>query len=185
MQNLETTRFRLRRAGKDDHPYFLELDADPAVMRFINGGTPSTVEETKAAALRVEDAAQHSGGRFGIWLAFMKTDGAFVGWVLLRPDKADPDNLAVQELGYRLKQAWWGQGVATELSRRMLAYAFQEQGVREVFAIALKGNSGSQGVMRKVGLKYSHDYEEAQFPGPEKLAVRYRLSADAYDPDGL
>jgi RimJ/RimL family protein N-acetyltransferase len=181
MSELHTARFRLRLAAKADAPFFFELDADPAVMKYINGGTPSTLEETKAAAGRVEEVAQRTQGRFGVWLAFAKNDGAFAGWVLLRPDKANPDDWGVVELGYRLKQAWWRQGVATELSQRMLAYAFNEQGAREVYAIAMKDNLGSQAVMRKVGLVYSHDYDDTQFPGPAQRAVRYRLTADAYD----
>ncbi len=182
MNELTTDRFRLRLAGEDDAALFFELDADPAVMTYINGGTPSTSAETVAAAKRVGEVARLSGNRFGVWFAFHRESGEYVGWVLLRPDKAFPEKWEVLEVGYRLKKKWWGQGVASELGRRMVNYAFREQGAREVFAIALKTNLASQAVMRKLGLRYAYDYVEEQFPGVDKDAVRFRLTADAYDP---
>ena len=39
---LETERLRLRRLEHDDVEHLVELDSDPQVMRFINGGRATT-----------------------------------------------------------------------------------------------------------------------------------------------
>ena len=38
---LETERVLLRRFTAADADHLVELDSDPAVMRFLNGGTPT------------------------------------------------------------------------------------------------------------------------------------------------
>jgi len=44
------------------------------------------------------------------------------------------------ELGYRLRQAAWGKGYATEGSRALLGEAFTELGVRLVWAETMSVN---------------------------------------------
>lgn len=144
-------------------------------MTYLTGGRPSTLAECEAALARVRKVRDESQGKFGLWGAFSKTDREFVGWVLFRPDKKDPSNTDCIEVGYRLKRKWWGQGVATELSRAMLDYGFGELGVSEIFAITLLGNVGSQAVMKKLGMEFVCEYLETEFPLEDKRAVRYRI----------
>lgn len=180
MKNLETDRFHLRQLVQGDEKYFLDLDSDPAVMTWINGGVPSTLAECEAAVGRIQKVIEDSDGKYGIWQVFTKDTTEYVGWVLFRPDKKDPTNMSVVEVGYRLKQAWWGKGVATELARRMLEYGFNDLKVKEVFAVAMKANTASQNVMKKIGLKYLMDYQEDQFPLDNRDAVRFSLTFDAF-----
>ena len=69
---METERLTLRPITEDDVDLLVALDADPAVMRFINGGRPSTraeVEEKVLAAIGHRwvafDRAIRSMERFG------------------------------------------------------------------------------------------------------------------------
>jgi RimJ/RimL family protein N-acetyltransferase len=180
MKTMETDRFRLRLLEAGDEKLLLDLDSDPAVMKWINGGVPSTHPEVLAAVGRVLGVVHLSHGTLGVWQAFDKVSNDYVGWVLFRPDKKDPTNVKTIEVGYRLKRGWWGRGVATELARRMLRYGFEELGVEEVFAVAMKGNLASQNVMKKLGMEFVHNYQEEQFPLENRDAVRYRMTAEAY-----
>ena len=56
------------------------------------------------------------GQPFGFLAAYEA--GSFVGWFHLRPSVADA---GILELGYRLRRAAWGRGLATEGSRALLA----------------------------------------------------------------
>ena len=85
------------------------------------------------------------------------------------------DNLDFIELGYRLKQKWWGKGVATELSLHMLDYGFNELKVREIFADTLHDNLGSQGVMKKIGMTFVKEFEHDEIVGASSRCVRYSL----------
>lgn len=173
LNNLETSRFTLCPVGPCDLHYYLDLDSDPEVMRYLNGGRASTVEECQSALERTVKLFERYQNRFGIWNAFAKSTGDYVGWVLFRPDKKQPDNLDFIELGYRLKKKWWGQGVATELSLHMVDYGFRQLGVKEIFADTLVDNYGSQGVMKKIGMTFSHEFDHDEIVGSTNRCVRY------------
>lgn len=172
---LETQRFTLRPVTDTDRDFYLELDSDPEVMRYLTNGIPTTPEQAQAAIERTVKIFEKHQGQFGIWLAFEKLTGEYVGWVLFRPDKKDPDNTSVIELGYRLKQKWWGQGVATELSQHMLDYGFNQLKVPEIYAITALHNAGSQGVMKKIGMSFVKEYLDDEIAWDDKRAVRYSL----------
>ncbi|MBN9117937.1 MAG: GNAT family N-acetyltransferase, partial [Planctomycetes bacterium] len=118
---LETDRLRLRRfADTDaDAELLFELDSDPEVMRYIG---PFALPNAAAYRERVRAVwlpyYEHPPRAFAA--AFDKATGQFVGWFFLRP-AADykfateagwtrPGDL---ELGYRLRRAAWGRGLAT------------------------------------------------------------------------
>ena len=48
---LETERLRLRRFTAEDADLLVELDSDPAVMRFITGGRPTARAEIETDVL--------------------------------------------------------------------------------------------------------------------------------------
>lgn len=65
----------------------------------------------------------------------------------------------------------WGRGHATEASRGLIEYGFQELGVDEVFARTMRANRASQAVMEKCGLASSREYIEDRYLGADKRAV--------------
>ena len=77
------------------------LDADPAVMRYINGGRPTPRDEIRDDYLPWWLAYYERGDRYGFWAAIERQTGAFLGWFHLRPLPDDPDD--EPELGYRLR----------------------------------------------------------------------------------
>ena len=82
---LETERLVLRRFTEDDVDLLVELDADPEVMRYINGGEPTSraevVDEVLPAFL---DYYKRYPG-YGFWAAIEKSTGEFLGWFHFRP----------------------------------------------------------------------------------------------------
>lgn len=172
---LETARLVLRRFAPDDVDALYELDADPAVTRFINGGRPTPREvirdEQLPAYLRQYDA--HPG--YGRWAAIEKATGAFLGWFALT---AQDDEPGTAELGYRLRRDAWGQGYATEGSRALVDKGFAELGMRRVTANTMTVNTGSRRVMEKTGLRllrtFFLDWPD-QIEGGEHGDVEYEL----------
>lgn len=171
----------LRPLTSEDGPLLKDLDSDPEVMTYLTHGEPSTDEQVAAAVERVLATQAKHNGRFGIWIAHEKATGLFIVWFLFRPDKATPDNTDSIELGYRLKKAFWRQGFGSEGSEAFLKLGFADYKVSEIFAVAMKGNIGSQAVMKKVGLKFIEDFDYQEFPGPDKSAVRYNLKRSDWE----
>lgn len=178
---LETERMILRRFTLDDVDLVTALDADPAVMRYINGGRPTPRDEIRDDYLPWWLAYYERGDRYGFWAAIEKETGAFLGWFHLRPQPEDPDD--EPELGYRLCAAAWGQGYATEGSRALIARAFTELGARRVYATTMAVNVASWRVMEKAGLRYVRTFHQAwpdRIEGEEHGDVEYAITRDEW-----
>ena len=151
-------------------------------MQFISKGesTPREVIEHKVLPRWLQ---LYSKPRpHGFWAVELLEPGTFIGWVHLREDRLSAPEL---ELGYRFIRTAWGQGFATEISRALVATAF-EAGVCEfVSARTLKTNLASQRVMQKCGLSFREEflYSTELLPGwseAERRAVKYGISRDEW-----
>ena len=180
---LETERLYLRRLTAADADALYELDADPAVMLYLTGGVPHS------RTFILEKALPHYLGyyeryeSFGFWAAVEKASGAFMGWFHFRPFRANPEET---ELGYRLKRAYWGRGLATEGSRGLIEKGFRELGARTVVATTMALNVRSRRVMEKLGmtLESEFDFPGDPFPGWSKAdcrEVKYTLARDRWE----
>lgn len=165
-------RLLLRRFAADESRLLTELDSDPEVTRFINDGAPPRPElDEQAMAYFQSIYTQHPG--LGFFAAHLRASGEYIGWFHFRPDRHRPEDI---DLGYRLKRAHWGKGLATEGSRTLLAYGFETLGIQQVVAYALLANQGSWRVMEKLGMQRVQTFSEERFPGADKRAVKYALS---------
>ena len=152
---LKTERLVLRHFTADDADLLIELDSDPAVMRYLSGGVATPPEVVREGYIpSILAGYERWQGELGLFAAYEIAGDAFVGWFCLRPDRDGPRDEA--ELGYRLRQAAWGKGYATEVSRALLAKGFGELGLQKVWAATMALNTGSRHVMEKVGMTFSH-----------------------------
>ena len=178
---LETDRLYLRPFTADDADLLIELDSDPAVMRYLTGGKPTPPQDVRERILPAILAGLEKWDyRLGLFAAHEKDGDAFIGWFILRPKADGP--LDEVELGYRLRQAAWGKGYATEGSQALLRKAFTELGVRLVWAETMFVNSGSRNVMEKLGLAHVATFfpELEPIEGSEHGEVRYELTAEQW-----
>ncbi|WP_432150800.1 GNAT family N-acetyltransferase [Streptomyces sp. bgisy029] len=174
---LETDRLVLRPFTAADAPHLLALDNDPEVMRYINGGRPTTADAIRDRTLPRLLHDHPCTGTRGFWAAEEKATGIFLGWFELRP-LADHDPTVV-ELGYRIDRAAWGRGYATEGARALVDKGFTDLGAERVTANTMAVNAGSRRVMEKAGLTflraYTEDWPDA-IAGSEHGEVEYVLT---------
>lgn len=151
---LETERLRLRQFTPDDGDNLVELDSDPLVRRFLDMPDAPTFEDAQQTLARFRDWYAR-GEMYGYWALEEKASGAFIGWFHFRPFRPKPEEI---ELGYRLKQAYWNRGYATEMSRALLRKGFEEANLPRIVAITLADNLASQRVMQKIGMTLEERY---------------------------
>jgi RimJ/RimL family protein N-acetyltransferase len=178
---LRTARLLLRQFTPSDLDELVELDADPAVMRFINGGRPTPLEELRDDILPSWLGYYEQREAWGFWAADDPTNGAFLGWFHLRPRRNDPPDQP--ELGYRLRRDAWGKGLATEGSRALIDVAFEQLDATRVHASTMAVNIGSRRVMEKAGMRFvrlSHDEWPEHIPGDEHGDVEYAISREEW-----
>jgi RimJ/RimL family protein N-acetyltransferase len=180
--SLETERLLLRPFTDADAHNLFDLDSDPDVMRYVNGGSPTPLDVVQNDDLPwfIEYGRRHEG--FGFWAAVEKATGEFVGWFLFRPEAdGSPDE---PELGYRLRKSAWGKGYATEGSRALVRMGFTVLGVPRVVASAHADNLASRHVMEKVGLTLVRTFHlrwPDRFDGAAIAAVEYGLTRAGWE----
>jgi RimJ/RimL family protein N-acetyltransferase len=179
---LETDRLLLRRVIRADVDDLVELDSDPEVMRFLTNGGPTPREVMERDILpRIVSGYARLGG-LGRMATIERATNAFLGWIGFDPpEEGRPDDEI--ELGYRLHRSAWGKGYATEGSRALIRKAFNEFGVRRVWAQTMAVNHASRRVMEKSGLRFVRTFHltwDDPIPGTEFGEVEYALDrADA------
>jgi RimJ/RimL family protein N-acetyltransferase len=176
----DSTRLSYQFMSRNDAELFFELDQDSEVMRYINGGKATSMEDILAVSIpRLECYADQNKG-WGMWkvsLAKHQQTDLFLGWVLVRPmdfftDTPQWDNL---EIGWRLKQIAWGRGYATEAAQAVMAVVTQDPKLDSISAIALKDNLGSINIMKKLGMTFLKK-EYVNDPLVETEVVYYQKS---------
>jgi RimJ/RimL family protein N-acetyltransferase len=170
----------------------VHLDSDPEVLRYISGRAHARDEVLESHARRMALAGRVDG--LGYWMAFGSGDGShgstaperedegeFVGLMMLPPAHGpdQPDDPSVADLGYRLVRRHWRKGLASEASRALLRHAFDTVGQSRAIAQTMAVNTGSQGVMKAIGMRYVRTYFpswDEPLPGADLGEVEYEMT---------
>ena len=179
---LETGRLTLRRFNQADVDNLFELNSDPEVMRYLNGGKPTPREEIRDTIIPFHLDYYEQFDGLGTWAAQARSTGEFLGWFHFRPGPSEG-----VDLGYRLRRSAWNKGYATEGSRALIHKGFTDLGVERVFAHTLTVNTASRRVMEKCGLTFvrTSRYEGPDtFEGTEHGEVEYALTKTEWEARG-
>ncbi|MBL4680163.1 MAG: GNAT family N-acetyltransferase [Pseudomonadales bacterium] len=159
---MNTSRVLLSKFATSDWLLLHQLDNDPMVMKYINGGVPASEEHIKDKIIPLFTRYDDVFHRFGFWKLSLVENFDFVGWVCLRPTA----QTGQARLGYRLKKEFWGYGLATEVAAKMVEIGFSECGLQSVVATTYEENLGSQRVLEKLGFNFSKrlkvDFSDAE-----------------------
>ena len=175
---LRTARLRLDPASPAHLDLLTELNSDPEVMRYLLGRAATRAEVEAEWAERLGVRTDEARG-LGYWVGFV--EDAFVGWWSASCFATDP---SVAGVGYRLRRAAWGSGLATEGGRAMVTHAFGVPGVERVVASTMAVNGASRAVLAKLGLRHVDTRLaewDAPLPGWEEGEVVYELARDGVE----
>uniref|UniRef100_UPI003568B494 GNAT family N-acetyltransferase n=1 Tax=Arsukibacterium sp. TaxID=1977258 RepID=UPI003568B494 len=173
-------RLSFRLLSAKDAALLFEVDQDEEVMRYLNGGKRTSMQQITEIFLPRMAQYRNPKRGYGIWQVCRTGDNAYLGWVLIRPmgfNTATPstDNI---ELGWRFKRLYWGQGYASEAAAAIAkAVVANNNEVQYVSAITTPDNAGSIGVMVKLGMQFIKRYRHQDALG-EVDAVLYRKNID-------
>ncbi len=122
------------------------LWGNPSVTRYISRTGGFTDEEVVSRLQAEIDQQQAHGLQY--WPVFLQEGELFVGCCGLRPYPGEPD---CAELGAHLLPQYWRQGLATEASRVVIAYAFQRLDLRALVAGHHPENRASERALLRLG----------------------------------
>ncbi len=155
--HLQTDRFNIRNIEDYDLDAMFDMDANPKVHKFLGNQPISKPEEAEEIIKNIKRQYEQFG--IGRWAIAHKETDEFIGWTgFKREEKLRPDRVYL-DLGYRLREKYWGQGIATETAKACLKYGFDTLNYDEVFACADINNLASNKILRKLGFQYKEDFE--------------------------
>lgn len=107
----------------------------------------------------------------GIFAIRLKENGRLIG--ILTEFAVDGNSI---EIGYGIGSSYWNRGYATEAVKCFIDYLFIDRNFDTIFASFFAGNSASEKVMQKVGMKYSHkNIKELEYLGIERDLIYYKI----------
>ncbi|HRQ78953.1 MAG TPA: GNAT family N-acetyltransferase [Gemmatimonadaceae bacterium] len=148
---LQTPRLSLRPLRADDAPTLLrELNDVEVARETLN--IPHPYSMARAEEFLADIPKRFEAGKGVVWAivdAANAAAGALIGAVGLNLTRAHRR----AELGYWIAKSRWGQGIATEASRAVIAYGFDALGLHRIDAHHFVENPASGAVMRKLGMQ--------------------------------
>lgn len=145
---LVSDRLALRKICKADLAHLYSVHSDPAVNRYIPYTTWESHADADAWWQRVENRmAEGKALQFAIC---QQDSGQVIGSCVLFAYEEAHGRV---EIGYVLGQAYWGQGYAREAVQRLLAFCFEDVGIRHIEARVDARNQASAGLLQRLGFR--------------------------------
>lgn len=162
----ETARLRLRDWEDADEQRFYGIMNTPAVMRHLGG--VQTPEQWHSAFERIRGFTRDF--RHTFWIVEDKASGELLGFCGLKRVNAPGagELTGMPEIGWRLRESAWGQGIAREAAIASLDLGFSRFGYDRIIALTIPANIESQGLMKRLGMarRSDLDFTDERF-GPE------------------
>jgi RimJ/RimL family protein N-acetyltransferase len=158
-RELLTDRLRLRRYREDDLDRFAAIQSLPEVARFLYL-EPRSREEAEAALAKRIAGTRLEQDDDAITLAVeRREDGLLLGDATLFLRSVTDRQV---EVGYVFHPDAGGRGYATEATRALVDFAFQDLNAHRVFARTDARNTASAALLRRLGMRQEARFREAE-----------------------
>ena len=172
---LETERLTIRPFQLGDEAGVLEFSSNPEVVAYTGDILRNSLEEAQGIIENIwfKDYETYGYGRFAV---IYKPDDKLIGFCGF---KFIPE-VGMTDLGYRFLPEYWGKGIATESSIKMLEFGFSVLKLSMVFGTVYIENPASSSVLKKLGFTLK---ELKPYPGEENQGDLewYYLTKKEYD----
>ena len=157
---LETDRLILRQWKESDYPHFINMGLDQVVMQYFPNLWAK--DESLEFIHKVKAIIEKNG--WGFWAVALKESGQFIGFIGLHSQPEQFEFSPCVEIGWRLAKEYWGNGYATEGSRAVLRYAFNELNLNKVVSFTAVLNTRSEAIMKKIGMIKVKEFDHPRLP---------------------
>jgi RimJ/RimL family protein N-acetyltransferase len=159
-----TARLVFREMTPGDLDDMAALLADPQVMYYY--AHPKSRDEALDWIAWNQRLYREHGS--GLWLLTLRDSGEFVGDCGLTPQQVD--GVTEIEVGYHVRAALQGRGLASEAAAACRDYARDVLGADRLIAIIDPRNRPSQRVAEKLGLVVERDSDDrGRWDGPRRI----------------
>ena len=156
MIHLETDRWYMRDLSPSDLEGMFLLDSDPEVHKYL-GNEPVTDKKKLEKIIQSIIDQYHKYG-MGRWAVIEKGTDEFMGWCGLKYETTVRD-FPYNDIGYRFRKKFWGQGIGYETAVASLKYGFEKLDLDLIQGAAHVDNLASNRILEKIGLQYVEKFE--------------------------
>lgn len=153
---IETERLILRKFTEKDFEAVYEFNSNKEVQKYTGDTLITSLEAAKELIKNVFQKDYKTYG-YGRWATIYKPTNKLIGFAGLKylPEFDETD------IGFRFLPEYWGKGIATEASKEIIKYGFEQFNLKRIIGIAIPDNIGSCTVLEKIGLSYykTDDYD--------------------------
>lgn len=160
----ETKRCFIRELTTKDMPVLYDILTEKEVARFLPrkfGTREEELEKLIAYASQV-----YSFFEYGYWGIFLKSTNELIGRAGFK------EGSWPLEVGYAIKYAMWGNGLATEILSQLIIYGTEELGCEEIFVRIEENNKASLRVAKKCGFGDTMQDEVFQEEDGGKIKIK-------------
>jgi RimJ/RimL family protein N-acetyltransferase len=150
-ETFTTVRLRAERLTDAHLDEIHRMHRDPEVMTYL-GGVRTDAQTAEYFESNLRHWADHG---FGLWMLRELAGRDIIGRAVLR--HLPVDDVDEIEVGYAFYPAFWGRGLATEVTATCIGFARDELRVETIVAITAPANVASQRVLVKNGLSYERE----------------------------
>lgn len=165
----KTERLQVRKLHSIDIDLFFDMMSNPNVMHPI----PQEVfnrEKSDEHFYKHSNPAPDSTKQ--VWALTLKGKEEFIGLVAFLKNENDED-----EIGYRLREQFWGVGYGTEIAKGLIDYGFSECNMDLIVADVSTENDKSVKILEKFFKPHSEFYNEHD----KCMDRRYKLLKEDWD----
>ncbi|GGH86572.1 ribosomal-protein-alanine N-acetyltransferase [Pullulanibacillus pueri] len=146
---LETERLILRKLTLNDVEDLFAYASKPQVSRYVPWDVHKSIEDSQHFLESITNAYKEKGKL--TWAIELKSEGKMIGTI----DYVNwsPDHFKA-EIAYVLSHHYWGRGMTTEASQKLLEYGFGTLGLNRVEGRIMLENKQSQRVLEKLGMTF-------------------------------
>lgn len=134
---------KLRKPRLDDVQGFIDICAEKETMKYygVEGACIRTREEAIAQINWCNSLFENNGGR---WIITTLDSDDYIGDIGFYNYQAVHHKV---EIGYRIRQSFWGKGIMTLCIGELLKYGFQNLNYNRIEALVDTRNEGSKKVL--------------------------------------
>ena len=161
----DTERFIIRKLNYDDLEDFYDMQSNERVMQYIK--KPLNYEESKVELEKFIGYYSSNSRFFLLWAIEAKSDQQFIGLCGVYHNESKEN-----ELAYRLREQFWGQGIGSEIVKRLIPHCFTALSMQTIVACVDEENVGSVKILERQMQFVERNYTEKQ----KRFSKKYTLS---------
>ncbi|PCJ30862.1 MAG: GNAT family N-acetyltransferase [Moraxellaceae bacterium] len=138
----ETHRLIVRQLQESDQSAYFDMMGNPNVMSLVPREVMSKNDSDKHLAKFIKNYRHQTGPK--VWAIELKAENEFIGLCAFLKNNENED-----EIGYRLREKYWGVGYGTEITKGLIDFGFQHLNTDLITADVYVDNLRSVKILEK------------------------------------